>query len=63
MKKIVDIYKKDLYITYDKTKPSFGNKLALDITKAKKLFGWTPKVSIEQGIQKTLNHYKEVIDG
>ena len=63
VKKIVDIYKKDLYITYDKTKPSFGNKLALDITKAKKLFGWTPKVSIEQGIQKTLNHYKEVIDG
>ena len=52
-----------MYITYDKTKPSFGNKLALDITKAKKLFGWTPKVSIEQGIQKTLNHYKEVIDG
>ena len=62
VKKVVDIYKKDLYIRYDKTKPSFGNKLALDISRAKNLFGWTPKISIEQGIQKTLNNYEEVIN-
>ena len=62
VKKVVDIYKKDLYIRYDKTKPSFGNKLALDISRAKDLFGWIPTISIEEGIQKTLNHYEEVIN-
>jgi nucleoside-diphosphate-sugar epimerase len=62
VKKVVDIYKKDLYIRYDKTKPSFGNKLALDISRAKDLFGWIPIISIEEGIQKTLNHYEEVIN-
>ena len=29
VKKVVDIYKKDLYIRYDKTKPSFGNMLLI----------------------------------
>ena len=39
-----------------------GNKLALDISRAKDLFGWIPTISIEEGIQKTLNHYEEVIN-
>ena len=34
-------------------------KLYPKITKAKKLLDWTPKISFEKGIQKTINYYKE----
>ena len=48
---------KDLSIEFDRTKPTIATKLALDISKAKKIFGWAPKVSLEEGIQKTLEWY------
>ena len=56
--KIIEVAKKDIRITYDKSKPSIKTKLALDCTKAKHLFGWQPKVSLKKGIQKTIDWYK-----
>jgi nucleoside-diphosphate-sugar epimerase len=56
--KIIEIAKKDIRITHDKSKPSIKTKLALDCTKAKHLFGWQPKVSLKKGIQKTIDWYK-----
>jgi GDP-L-fucose synthase len=56
--KIIKTAKKNIRITYDKSKPSIKTKLALDCTKAKNLFGWQPKVSLKKGIQKTLDWYK-----
>ena len=32
-----------------------------NITKAKKLLGWFPKVNFEEGIEKQINWMKEVI--
>jgi nucleoside-diphosphate-sugar epimerase len=29
-----------------------------DITKAKKVLGWEPKVGLEEGLQKTIEYYK-----
>ena len=59
VKKIVDASEKNLSIAYDSTKPTIKTKLGVNITKAKKLFNWEPKVSLEEGIVKTLNWYKK----
>ena len=59
VRKIVDIYNKDIRIDYDESKPTVKTKLALDITKAKELFDWYPKTSLENGIRHTLNWYKQ----
>jgi nucleoside-diphosphate-sugar epimerase len=59
VQKIVDIYNKDIRIDYDESKPTVKTKLALDITKAKELFDWYPKTSLENGIRHTLNWYKQ----
>ena len=58
VKKIVDISGKNLYINYDKDKPTVDTKLVLDISKAKELFDWSPKLSLAAGIKDTLEWYK-----
>ena len=58
VEKILDIYNRDVYIKYDTTKPTIKTKLGLDIQKAKRLFGWTPKVTLSRGIKKTIDYYK-----
>jgi dTDP-glucose 4,6-dehydratase len=32
-----------------------------DITKAKKLFGWEPKVPLEEGLKKTIEYFRTVV--
>ena len=59
VKLIITISGKDLAIEYDDTKPTIKTKLAVDISKAKKIFDWCPKISLEEGISKTINWYKE----
>lgn len=56
--KIVNLSGKNLKISYDLTKPSINTKLALVSDKAKKDLGWEPKVSIDEGITKTIEWYK-----
>ena len=58
VEKILDIYNRNVYIKYDTTKPTIKTKLGLDIQKAKRLFDWTPKVTLSQGIKKTIDYYK-----
>jgi nucleoside-diphosphate-sugar epimerase len=33
----------------------------VDLTKAQHLLGWTPKISLEEGLTNTIAHYKDVI--
>lgn len=33
-----------------------------DITKARKLLGWEPKVSLEQGLKETIKYFKDVLE-
>lgn len=61
VKKIIDISGKNIEIEYDPAKPTIKTKLALDCAKAKEIFGWEPKVSLDDGIKKTLDWYKENI--
>jgi nucleoside-diphosphate-sugar epimerase len=54
---IIQYSGRKLRIDYDLSQPSIGFKLAIDIERAKKVFDWTPAVSLEEGIQKTLDWY------
>jgi len=58
VKKVIVCSGKDIKIEYDKSKPTIKTKLCLDISKVKNSLGWFPKVSLEQGIRKTMDWYK-----
>ena len=59
VKKIIETSGKKLVINYDETKPTIKSKLAVDTSKAGELFGWSPKVSFEDGIKSTIQWYME----
>jgi GDP-L-fucose synthase len=61
VKKIIEHSGKTLDIEYDTSKPTIKTKLALDISKAKVLFDWTPKVSLDDGIKDTIKWYNKNI--
>lgn len=46
-------------IAWDKTKPDGQPRRCLDISKAKKEFGFTAKTNFREGLAKTVNWYKE----
>jgi GDP-L-fucose synthase len=59
VEKVVETSGKNLKIRYNTERPVISTKLALDSTKAKMELGWEPKVSLEEGILKTMTWYKE----
>ena len=61
VQKIITASKKEIAIEYDTSQPSIPTRLALDCTKAKELFDWEPEVSLETGIQKTMEWYRSNI--
>ena len=48
----------DANVQYDTTKPSMIPKRMIDITLAKKLLNWEPKISLNDGIRRTIDWYK-----
>ena len=58
VEKIIKHSGKKLKIKHDTTKPSIDTKLCLDIKKAKDILGWSPKVSLDEGIAKTMGWYR-----
>lgn len=59
--KILAYSNKELKIKHDRDKPSIKTKICLDTTKARKSMGWHPRVSLDEGIQKTIEWYKSNI--
>ena len=65
--KIKDVVQKILRFTdhtpkkiiFDKSKPEGVMSRALDITRARKLLGWEPKVSLEVGLKKVIEWYRK----
>ena len=57
--KIISHSGKELKIEHDLSKPTIPTSLFLDCSKAKELIQWEPKISIDEGIKKTLQWYKE----
>jgi len=56
--KIIEIAGKNIMLEYDKSGPTISTRLALDCTEAKRLFGWKPKVSLSEGIRKTMDWHR-----
>lgn len=50
---------KQLSIIFDRSKPTIPSKLALDCSRAFRIYNWRPKVGLDDGIKKTLAWYKE----
>jgi len=48
-------------ISWDKAKPDGQPNRRLDVSRAKKEFGFTAKISFEEGLRKTIDWYKEQI--
>ena len=46
------------FTNWDTTKPNGTPRKLLDVTKIKSL-GWKPKISLEEGIEKTYEWYKD----
>lgn len=61
IKKIVKISGKKLSLEFDKSKPTIKFSLTVNIDKVRKKYGWKPKVSLEEGIKKTLVWYRDLI--
>lgn len=59
VEKMIQISGRPLEVVLDRSKPTLPISFALDITKAKNRFCWTPKVSLDEGIQKTMKWYRE----
>ncbi|MFA5083875.1 MAG: NAD(P)-dependent oxidoreductase [Candidatus Paceibacterota bacterium] len=59
VKKIISYSGKDIKIEYDLTKPTIKTKLCLNTVKAKNYLGWMPKISLDEGIKKTLTWYRD----
>jgi nucleoside-diphosphate-sugar epimerase len=51
--KIVEISGKNIEVKYDPSKPVGPLSRTADITKARKVLSWSPKVSLEEGLRKT----------
>lgn len=59
--KIIEISGKNLALKFDTSKPTIKFSLAVNIDKAKIKYNWKPKVSLDEGIRKTLAWYKRNI--
>ncbi len=58
VQKIIQSSGRDLKIEYDLSQPSIDTQLCLDISKAREVFSWQPQVSLEEGIQQTIQWYR-----
>ena len=58
---IIKISKKDIRKTYNLSAPQGVRNRNADITKANKILNWSPKVEIEDGIERTYNWIKQEI--
>lgn len=59
--KIIGHSGKAITIEHDLSKPHIPTKICLDISKAKSDYGWEPKISLDEGIKKTMQWYRDNI--
>ena len=59
VEKIIQASGKELRIAHDLSKPTIKTQYCVDCSQAKEKFDWTPRVSLEEGIQKTMQWCKE----
>lgn len=60
--RIVALSGKSLTIDHDLSQPTIQTSLSLDCSRAKAELGWSPAVSLDDGIRRTLQWWREWID-
>lgn len=59
--KIIKISGKKIKLEFDTSKPTIKFNLAVNIGKARRKYNWKPKVSLVEGIRRTISWYEENI--
>lgn len=59
--KVIEISGKNKSMEFDTSKPTIKFNLAVNIDKVRKKYNWKPKVSLEEGIRRTISWYEENI--
>ena len=59
--RVIKISGRDLQVVYDPHGPTLGTKTVIDSAKAREKFGWQPQVSLDEGIVRTINWYRQNI--
>ncbi|MDA1277808.1 MAG: NAD-dependent epimerase/dehydratase family protein, partial [Verrucomicrobia bacterium] len=63
VKRIVEASGRPLRIEHDLSKPTIETSLSLDTTRASEELGWQPRVPLDEGIEMTLDWYRETFRG
>jgi len=58
VEEIISASEKRILVQHDLSQPNIPTSLHLDISKTERLFGWKPKVSLQEGIRKTMDWYR-----
>jgi len=59
VKKIINLSNKNISIIFNKSKPNIPVNISITSRKARKHLNWKPKISIDQGIKKTISWWKK----
>jgi GDP-L-fucose synthase len=59
--KIIEIAGKKIKLDFDTSQPTIKFNLAVNIEKARKEYNWKPKITLENGIRKTMSWYRQNI--
>ena len=62
VEQIIATSRKNLTIDHDLSKPTIKTSIYLDCTKSKEEIGWTPKVTLNEGISKTIKWWQDRVD-
>lgn len=61
VKTVMKVAGKKLKMEYDTSKPTIATKIVLDCNHIRDELGWEAKVSLEEGLQKTISWFKEYV--
>lgn len=56
--RVVKLSGRKLEVIYDKTGPTIGTKIMLNVDKARRKFNWRPKIGLNEGIRRTIDWHK-----
>ena len=59
---IIRLSGKTLEVEYDLSKPTGSPRRCADISKARSMLGYEPKVSLEEGIRRTMDWYRKKME-